>query len=96
MASSLSKNANTQNGVSGNGKTISAGGDSGNITTIPQPGQSSAPKLTDMTQQSATTRSSDQTVSGVGNCINGSGVGSGNQVATYGPAGNSLGYSLID
>lgn len=63
--------------------------DSGDIVTIPQPG-GSAVKLTDGTQQSATTQACDSTVPAGGNYISKA------QVPTYGPAGNALGYSLID
>jgi hypothetical protein len=63
--------------------------DSGSITTIPQPGQATGPKLTDGTQQSATKRSCDSTVAGGGNYITAA------QVSTYGPAGNALGFSIL-
>jgi hypothetical protein len=68
--------------------------DSGSIVTIPQPG-GSAVKLTDGTQQSATTAACDSTVPGLGNCVNGSGTDGTNKVSTYGPAGNALGFSIL-
>jgi hypothetical protein len=70
--------------------------DSGSIVTIPQPGQSTSPKLVDGTQQAATTAACDSTVPGGGNFINGAGAGTTYvKTATYGPAGNSLGYSIL-
>lgn len=89
----LTKSTNTHQGVNtqpgaGVDTTIVAAGDSGSITTIPQPG-GSAVKLTDMTQQSATTAQADSTVASGGNFITKA------QVATFGPAGNSLGYSIL-
>lgn len=93
MAYTLNKSTNYPAGVAAPGTTVVPGGDSGSITTIAQPG-GAAKKLTDTTQQSATTAKVDGTVPGVGNCTNGSGKGTGNQVPTYGPAGNSLGYSI--
>ena len=96
MAFVLTKNNNQAAGVNpAPGTDTITVYDSGSITTIPQPGQSTGPKLTDGTQQSATTATCDSTVPGGGNFINGAGVGSGNQVSTYGPAGNSLGYSIL-
>lgn len=98
----LTKNANTQNGVSGNGLTVSVY-DSGSIVTIPQPG-GSAVKLTDGTQQSATTATCDSTLPGDGNSIRGvasvltsGGINSNgqNQVPTYGPSGCAPGYSVL-
>lgn len=62
--------------------------DSGSIVTIPQPG-GSAVKLTDGTQQSATTQAADSTVAGGGNFIDA------NHVSTYGAAGNAKGYSIL-
>ena len=95
MAFTLSKNTNYPAGVNDYDATtspptgpISAAGDSGTITTIPQPGVAAGAKLTDTTQQSATTSSSDSTVAGGGDSLDKS------QVATYGPAGNALGYSI--
>ena len=83
--------------------TILAAGDSGNIKVLGSPG-TPAIKLTDMTQQYATTLSSDSTVKGGGNFINGSASvltsgtinsNTANKVGTYGPAGPSLGYSIL-
>jgi hypothetical protein len=79
----LTKNTNYP---AGNGQVA---GDSGNIRTIPQPGQATGPKLTDGTQQSATTATADSTVPGLGNCMTAA------MVSTYGPAGNALGYSIL-
>jgi hypothetical protein len=88
MAFALTKNTNYLDGVSGNGNTVAVY-DSGSIVTIPQPGQSTSPKLFDGTQQSATTQACDSTIAGGGNFITKA------QVATYGPAGASLGYSIL-
>lgn len=79
----LTKNTNYQ---AGNG--VGLANDSGSIVTIPQPGGSAA-KLTDGTQQSATTATCDSTIPAGGNYITKA------QVATYGPAGNSKGYSIL-
>jgi hypothetical protein len=80
-----------------------------NIVTIPQPGTSTTTKLIDATQQSATTSTVDSTISGGGNFVEGDGpvfsatnasnnrgvANSASQVPTYGPAGNSKGYSIL-
>jgi len=79
----LTKNTNYP---AGNGVAVY---DSGSITTIPQPGQASGAKLTDGTQQSATTATCDSTVPALGNCMTAA------MVSTYGPAGNSKGYSIL-
>ena len=92
----LTKNVNYPSGVNAYDATTSpptgpilAAGDSGNIVTIGPPGVA-AVKLTDMTQQSATTQAADSTVKGGGgNNITAA------QVSTYGPAGPSKGYSIL-
>jgi hypothetical protein len=86
----LTKNNNTAAGVNPvPGSNTIGVYDSGTITTIPQPGQSTGPKLVDGTQQSATTAASDSTVAGGGNHLTAA------QVSTYGPDGNNLGYSIL-
>ena len=92
----LTKNNNYNAGVNPVPGTDTIGVyDSGSIVTIPQPGQSTSPKLTDGTQQSATTQACDSTVPAGGNFINGSGTDGTNKVSTYGPAGPSLGFSIL-
>ena len=65
MAFTIVENENYPEGVSYGNSVIVY--DSGSITTVPQPGQSTGPKLTDGTQQAATTQSCDSTISGGGN-----------------------------
>lgn len=68
MAFVINKNNNIPAGVNqkpGSNSVIVY--DSGNITTVGQPGQGTGPKLTNGTQQSATTNSCDSSIKGGGN-----------------------------
>ena len=102
----LTKNANYGAGMNAGkfaGDSIVPYSPGANIVTIPQPGTSTTTKLIDPTQQSATTQASDSTVKGGGNFYEGDGpvyrqggvANSASAVGTYGPAGNSKGYSIL-
>jgi hypothetical protein len=82
MAFVVNKNANIPAGIGGSISVY----DSGNIVRVGNPGGTTI-KLTDGTQQSATTNSSDSTIAGGGSFYTNA------QESTYG--GLSNGYSLL-